>query len=184
MLDPTDVVFQNSDAKAFTEWHNAALKLPEDVITPLPTQSKTAAPARWFITILDCQRWLTDDSILQQPNFCDVLHPVIGYATIGFAIRFPSTLDSMCKRRSRIKKVDEMTLNMAKVVPWVCKHADIWKEKKMTSNLCDVWDVEISEKAPQQSNGPNFGIMSLKFMECLISGHDVSVIDPDRCEIF
>ncbi|KAH6764993.1 hypothetical protein C2S51_016242 [Perilla frutescens var. frutescens] len=92
--------------------------------------------------------------------------------------------DSMCKRRGRMKKVDETMLNMAKAVPWVCRHADLWTQKKMTSILKDVWDVELSDKAPQQANGSNCGIMSLKFMEFLIFGHDVFVSHPDRCGIF
>ncbi|KAH6767732.1 hypothetical protein C2S52_018715 [Perilla frutescens var. hirtella] len=155
-------------------------------------------------------------SILQQPNFHQVLDPVMGYARrsyhrqgamswlrtsrvigianvrtnhwvcyeISFEAQKITVYDSMCKRRGRMKKVDESILNMAKAIPWVYQHVDLWTQKKMTSVLRDVWDVEVSDKAPQQGNGSDCGIMSLKFMECFISGHDVSVIHPDCCGIF
>ncbi|KAH6800393.1 hypothetical protein C2S52_000857 [Perilla frutescens var. hirtella] len=69
------------------------------------------------------------------------------------------------------------------------------------SRLCDgyhIWEVKGSprlpnwrwraaparELPPQQTNDHDCGIMSMKYMECLVSGHDVKVINPDRCGVF
>ncbi|KAH6783737.1 hypothetical protein C2S52_008696 [Perilla frutescens var. hirtella] len=40
------------------------------------------------------------------------------------------------------------------------------------------------ELPPQQTNDHDCGIMAMKYMECLVSGHDVKVINLDRCDVF
>lgn len=46
------------------------------------------------------------------------------------------------------------------------------------------WDIVPNPNPPQQTNCSDCGIMALKYIECLVSGHDVADLDPERCAIF
>lgn len=74
--------------------------------------------------------------------------------------------------------LDEMK-HMHRSVPWACRKAGVWERKRWAADLKDEWELIQFEHPPQQTNGNDCGIMSLKFIECFISGHPVNIIVPE-----
>lgn len=69
--------------------------------------------------------------------------------------------------------------HMRRSVPWACRKACVWERKGWAAaDLKNEWDLIQFERPPQQGNGNDCGIMSLKFIECFISGHPVDIIVP------
>ncbi|KAH6809107.1 hypothetical protein C2S51_026890 [Perilla frutescens var. frutescens] len=74
--------------------------------------------------------------------------------------------------------------NMSINVPKLCAELCIWDEKCMTIPLHPMWDVIQVRHPPQQLNDFDCGIMVIKFLECLLCGRDVSVLDAERCSMY
>ncbi|KAH6811396.1 hypothetical protein C2S51_025158 [Perilla frutescens var. frutescens] len=74
--------------------------------------------------------------------------------------------------------------NMSINIPKLCAELHIWDEKHMTIPLHPMWDVIQVCHPPQQLNNFDCGIMVIKFLECLLCGRDVSVLDSERCGMY
>lgn len=75
-------------------------------------------------------------------------------------------------------------LNAAKFIPWLCRHKDIWDKRNSFVPLRSVCDVVENPNTPQLQNSSYCGIMTMKFIECLVSGHSVGELDWKRCTVY
>lgn len=82
------------------------------------------------------------------------------------------------------KKLPKEFVTASKFMPWLCARMGIWEKRKTSCPLKAVWDVVEFSSPPQQHNGYDCGIMALKYIECLVSGHGVDQLDAERCSVY
>lgn len=87
--------------------------------------------------------------------------------------------DSMSKshRGPQIKKQFQP---LATMLSSICLEAGVWGQKNIESPK-QVWTVTPYRHPPNQLNGDDCGVLSIKFVECLASGYPIEDIDPSRC---
>lgn len=73
----------------------------------------------------------------------------------------------------------------AKSIPYLCEKRDVWANKGMAGLARKrAWGVLIFPLPLQQINSTDCGIMTLKYIECLVSCNPVSVVKPDMCGLY
>lgn len=75
-------------------------------------------------------------------------------------------------------------VNATNFVPWICLHKGIWEKRKTYIPIRSVWRHVEHRNTPQQQNGSDCGIMSMKMIECLASGHSVDELDWERFAVY
>ncbi|KAH6800204.1 hypothetical protein C2S52_000668, partial [Perilla frutescens var. hirtella] len=73
---------------------------------------------------------------------------------------------------------------MAHNIPKLLRHLRIWDMNPMSNPLQSVWDVIQVRHPPQQRNNYDCRIMVIKYLECLLCGADLLVLDGARCGIY
>ncbi|KAH6794378.1 hypothetical protein C2S52_004855 [Perilla frutescens var. hirtella] len=73
---------------------------------------------------------------------------------------------------------------MSRNIPKLVAQLGILDQKGLTSTLQPMWDVVQVRHPLQQPNNFDCGIMVIKYLECLLNGRDVSVLDGERCGIY
>ena len=91
--------------------------------------------------------------------------------------------DSLC-RKSQFNRTKSEFDQMAQLLPSMCKAADIWRTRGYKQAPEDKWTVNMFDFTPQQINGNDCGIMTIKFLEALAAGFPVTSIDANRCSEF
>lgn len=112
---------------------------------------------------------------------------VNGNHWVTFEVSFDNQIITVYDSLFKTQKWGAMKENfatMAKFLPWICRHEGIWKEKGFTMELREVWDIECGVGAPIQANATDCGIMALKFVECLVLGLEVTIVEPELCALY
>ncbi|KAH6809105.1 hypothetical protein C2S51_026888 [Perilla frutescens var. frutescens] len=197
MYDPLEATYHHKFTLPFQKWYDTAVKIKPEPETPLPIISKSRVPVSWFDDLLTRRGWLADEHIDALTNEYGLpwveARQVLGVANVNknhwvcYAICFESQTvtiyDSACGS-TNWGSIAGHFLHMSRYIPWLCSHAGIWEQKKMGSELRDVWEIISAPDTPQQGNNHDFGIMVVKYMECLASNQDISSVDPARCGIW
>lgn len=69
---------------------------------------------------------------------------------------------------------------LSRFISWLCNTTGPKEQISSAEEVKSIWDVVLHPNTPRQTNMSDCGIMTVKFIECLVSGRDVSIIDPQR----
>ncbi|KAH6793473.1 hypothetical protein C2S52_003950 [Perilla frutescens var. hirtella] len=210
--DPRDLDIDHTVLDEFEHWYNQCTRnTGSESILLL---NGIHADADWFSFIWRPRYPLCDDKPLISDNFEVVSHYVGSYAwgryptscpvqwhhakrvygvgNIGkHWVAYEILLEGKCIKvydpsstsRSR-ESLSTPFRNMSINIPKLCTKLRIWDEKRMTIPLYPMWDVIQVRHPPQQLNNFDCSIMVIKFLECLLCGRDVSVLDSKRCGMY
>lgn len=82
------------------------------------------------------------------------------------------------------KKLPKLFLTATRFIPWLCERLDVWEKRNTSSPLRKIWEVVEYPSPPQQQNDSDCGIMTMKYIECLVLDHAVEDLNPEHCLIY
>lgn len=82
---------------------------------------------------------------------------------------------------NRSSLTQEAFKNVVKNVPLLLERSDMWSLIGEGATLKPTWDLWIDRDPPQQTNGSDCGILAMKYLQCLVSGHPPSILKPTDC---
>lgn len=92
--------------------------------------------------------------------------------------------DSLSECGSKELVLEEFIL-VSRAIPALCKKGEVWRRKGWDVDLMkSMRDVIYFPHSPQETNDYDCGVMCIKYIECLVAGNPVSLIDPHRCGVF
>ncbi|KAH6762528.1 hypothetical protein C2S52_019961 [Perilla frutescens var. hirtella] len=204
LYDPLHISFMPCDAQRFEDWHDNARKNGMPCETPLPITSLPRVNWEWFNPLMRPRGWLGSEHIDALTNLLLLKYKQNKQRFLsGWTLMEQLGMGLLMRDDPQNVSGTLMDYVLGKLpreagLPWAeARHvigtanvngnhwsAGLCAGKQMKEALKPVWEVFQFRHPPQQLNNNDCGLMTIKFMECLVSGCALSDVDPVRCRTF
>ncbi|KAH6794681.1 hypothetical protein C2S52_005158 [Perilla frutescens var. hirtella] len=179
--DPTDAGYDRTLVKEFESWLSKSITTVRQGVLILPFAMVCEADAGWFEPLWQRREWLTTDhmnALIDMLLIASRREP--GRFLDGWTALEMICWDALTNENYEIVR-DRLSQYVLGGFP---RDGPLhWFLPARYMGLDTFMEIT-GELPPQQTNDHDCGIMAMKYMEFLVSGHDVKVINLDRCGVF